>query len=102
MIVGKSNYARYGQLVGLGNALVVQPDFAADPDTAASILVAELTRVSRQLKSPIGPDDVRTAQRLITGSSANADALVRAFEQAKPLASMLISAGAASMRKSAK
>ena len=94
MIWGKANYARYGQLVSLGDQLVREPALAADFKIAIAVLEAAVREIAPKLKRPIDADGVRTAQRLINGSLTPADKLVRNFEAAKPLANALLQANA--------
>jgi hypothetical protein len=98
MIVGRANYARYGELAGLGDKLVQEPERAADYQVAMEIFMAALKRVSPQLKRPIDADGVRQAQRLINGNT-NADKLVRDFEAAKPLAATLLGVRASASKQ---
>jgi putative chitinase len=39
-LTGKDNYAKFGKLIGMGDALVKNPDLANDPEVAKRILVA--------------------------------------------------------------
>ena len=90
MIVGRANYARYGQLAGLGDQLVREPELAADFKTAIQVLVAAVKEVSPRLPRPLDAQGVRIAQRAINGSGTEADRLVREVQAAKPLATALL------------
>ena len=91
MIVGRANYARYGQLAGLGDQLVREPELAAEFKTAIRVLVAAVKEVSPRLPRPLDAQGVRIAQRAINGSGTDAERLVREVQAAKPLAAALLS-----------
>lgn len=64
-LTGKSNYDRFGKIVGMD--LVGNPDGAADPSTAANLAAAYYKK--GVIDAGIAPDDTKSATRAINGGT---------------------------------
>ncbi|MBL8443602.1 MAG: peptidoglycan-binding protein [Zoogloeaceae bacterium] len=80
-LTGRFNYARYGQALGLGEALVKDPEQASEPLLAARLLAAFLKDKERQIKEALLEDDLRRARRLVNGGSHGLDRFTDAFRR---------------------
>lgn len=80
-LTGRFNYGRYGQALGLGDALVKDPERASEPLLAARLLAAFLKEKERQIKEALLEDDLRRARRLVNGGSHGLDRFSDAFRR---------------------
>jgi peptidoglycan L-alanyl-D-glutamate endopeptidase CwlK len=78
-LTGRFNYGKYGEAIGLGNALIGSPDQAADPDIAAQLLAMFLKDKERPLKEALLENDMKTARRLVNGGSHGLDRFTDAY-----------------------
>ncbi|RJF89339.1 hypothetical protein D3874_22140 [Oleomonas cavernae] len=69
-ITGKAAYQRMGELLGLGNALLVSPDDAARPETAARIAVALFMERKEEIVTALSAGKFEVVHRIITGDLA--------------------------------
>ena len=72
-ITGRANYARLGELLGMGGQLVQNPDLALDPVIAYRIMSAGMRKGSftgKKLSDYISPNscDYLNARRIINGT----------------------------------
>ena len=78
-LTGRSNYQRFGAVVGLGDRLIQTPDLACDPVIAARLLTAFLAASAMRIKRALLEDDLRQARRLVNGGSHGLDRFTDAF-----------------------
>ncbi len=78
-LTGRANYAKFGNVIGLGNQLVDNPERASDPVTAARLLVAFLAANEVRIKQALLENDLKTARRLVNGGSNGLDRFTDAY-----------------------
>ncbi len=78
-LTGRSNYAKFGPLVGVPN-LVQAPDQANDPTIAAKILAAFIASKETAIKAALMLDDMGAARRLVNGGSNGLDRFSAAYQ----------------------
>jgi peptidoglycan L-alanyl-D-glutamate endopeptidase CwlK len=77
-LTGRSNYARHGAAIGLGDRLIDEPDLANDPAIAARLLASFLKLHEAKIRAALTANDLREARRLVNGGSNG----LAAFEEA--------------------
>lgn len=78
-LTGRANYAQYGVAIGLGDALVNDPERASDPGIAATLLAAFLAAKEVAIKQALRESDLRSARRLVNGGSHGLDRFTDAY-----------------------
>jgi len=68
-LTGRANYASIGRRLGIGTALVDDPEKANDPEMAGRILAEFLKRGESPIRAALGVPDLPTARRLVNGGS---------------------------------
>lgn len=76
-LTGRFNYKKFGPVVGAD--LIVNPDLANDPKTAAELLAAFIKDKEQQIRKALATDDLRTARKLVNGGSHGLDDFTAAF-----------------------
>jgi peptidoglycan L-alanyl-D-glutamate endopeptidase CwlK len=66
-LFGRANYAAYGGAIGLGSALIDNPENAADPDIAAKVLAAFLKRREEAIRKAVAEDNLAAVRRMVSG-----------------------------------
>jgi putative chitinase len=79
-LTGRANYARYGVLLGLGGALLADPDLACRPDLAARLLARFIADKELRAKEALLAGDFRAARRLVNGGTIGIDDFRAAYE----------------------
>lgn len=79
-LTGRANYSKYGNLVGLGQQLVNEPELASNPDVAGKLLAAFLKDKERKIKEALLDWDFAGARRLVNGGSNGLDRFVDAYK----------------------
>ena len=79
-LTGRANYARIGEALGVGTALVDDPDRANEPRTAARILACFLADKEAAIRDALAGGDLASARRLVNGGSHGLDRFTAAFE----------------------
>jgi peptidoglycan L-alanyl-D-glutamate endopeptidase CwlK len=82
-LTGRNNYADIGAAIGLGTALIDNPDLANDPDTAARILAAFLKREEGRIRSGLAQNDLRAVRKAVNGGSHGLDRFKDCFERGR-------------------
>ncbi|MEL7060992.1 MAG: peptidoglycan-binding protein [Acidobacteriota bacterium] len=82
-LTGRDNYARFGRRIGLGDALLDDPDRANEPDIAARLLAAFLAEHRVRILDALRRDDLRTARRAVNGGTHGLDRFSDAFRRAR-------------------
>lgn len=79
-LTGRSNYQRYGQLIGVD--LLAQPELANGPEIAACLLATFIAAKADKLLASLRatPPDFRAARRLVNGGSHGLDRYTDAYE----------------------
>tara|TARA_R110001583_G_scaffold24563_2_gene89921 strand:- start:188241 stop:189122 length:882 start_codon:yes stop_codon:yes gene_type:complete len=80
-LTGRFNYARYGELLGMGDELVRKPELASDPLIAGRLLAAFLKDKEARIKRALIEGDLRHARRLVNGGSHGLDRFTDAFHR---------------------
>jgi peptidoglycan L-alanyl-D-glutamate endopeptidase CwlK len=78
-LTGRINYREYGDVIGLGNELVDNPENANQADVAAQLLAAYLKDREEGIRDAARNDDLKTTRRLINGGSHGLDRFTDAF-----------------------
>jgi len=78
-LTGRSNYVRVAQALGSGE-LVENPELENDPAIASRTLAYYLKIKESAIRQAIKSNDLRTARRLINGSSGGLDKFAETFE----------------------
>ena len=78
-LTGRINYREYGDVIGLGNELVDNPELANQADIAAQLLAAFLKDREKRIRDAVKNDDLITARRLVNGGSHGLDRFTDAF-----------------------
>ena len=68
-LTGRHNYERFSTELGLGNALVENPDLANDAKIAADLLALFLKSKEAKIRDALLDDDLRRARKLVNGGS---------------------------------
>lgn len=80
-LTGRDNYRRIGEAIGLGTALVDDPDMANDSKVAAKVLVAFLSGKRRMIKYAILGRDLAQARKLVNGGRHGLDRFEETFRK---------------------
>lgn len=84
-LTGKANYLQHGQAIGLGDELIINPDMADEPVTAARLLASFLKAKERPIKEALLDGDLRTARRLVNGGSNGLDRFTDCYQRGDKL-----------------
>lgn len=66
-LTGRTNYQEIGNLIGLGDQLLQEPDLANDPAIAAKILTTFLQSRIGQIREALETNDLTSARKLVNG-----------------------------------
>ncbi|ANQ87132.1 hypothetical protein dqs_4116 [Azoarcus olearius] len=80
-LTGRFNYARYGDVLGMGSRLVDEPEDASEPAVAGDLLAAFLADKEALIKRALVADDLGAARRLVNGGSHGLDRFADAFRR---------------------
>jgi len=78
-LTGRINYRQYGEVIGLGDELLDNPELANQVDIAAQLLAAFLKDKEERIRDAVKNDDLKTARRLVNGGSHGLDRFTDAF-----------------------
>lgn len=78
-LTGRFNYGRYGEVIGLGDRLLREPQLASDPAVAGQLLAVFLKDKERDIKRALLEGDLRHARRLVNGGSHGLDRFCDAY-----------------------
>jgi peptidoglycan L-alanyl-D-glutamate endopeptidase CwlK len=84
-LTGRANYQRCGQMIGVGDDLLNNPEMANAPKTAARLLATFLKARERQIKEALVEQDLRAARRLVNGGSHGLDRFIDAYKRGEAL-----------------
>jgi putative chitinase len=68
-LTGRANYQKFGEVIGLGNQLIENPELANDPDTAGALLAGFLKHHESQIRTALGTSNLALARQLVNGGS---------------------------------
>lgn len=80
-LTGRYNYAKYGEVIGLGNRLVKEPELASDPKIAGQLLASFLKSKEIAIKQALLAGDLATARKLVNGGHHGLDRFTDAFNR---------------------
>jgi peptidoglycan L-alanyl-D-glutamate endopeptidase CwlK len=78
-LTGRDNYQRFGQIIGLGDGLIADPDKANDTEIAAELLAAFIGSKETAIKQALLADDLAAARRLVNGGDHGLDRFTDAY-----------------------
>jgi peptidoglycan L-alanyl-D-glutamate endopeptidase CwlK len=78
-LTGRINYEQYGDVVGLGNQLVDNPEIANEVRVAAQLLAAFLKDKEERIRDAVKNDDLKAARQLVNGGNHGLDRFTDAF-----------------------
>lgn len=78
-LTGRHNYGHYGEMIGLGNRLLDNPDLASDPAVAGRLLAAFLADKETRIRQALADEDLGSARRLVNGGSHGLDRFAEAY-----------------------
>ncbi len=68
-LTGRANYACHGEAIGMGQALIGEPDLAGDPAIAARLLASFLKLHEEKIRAALAENNLSEARRLVNGGS---------------------------------
>ena len=77
-LTGRSNYQKYGQVIGVGS--IDNPELANDSEIAAKLLATFIKNHEIKIREALLNGDFRTAQRLVNGGFHGLDRFTEAFK----------------------
>lgn len=80
-LTGRFNYQKFGNVIGVGDKLVNEPELASDPRVAGQLLAVFLKDKELQIKEALLEGDLRTARRLVNGGSHGLDRFEDAYHR---------------------
>lgn len=80
-LTGKANYRQHGRAIGLGDALVKDPEQANDPRIAARLLASFLKAKEVAIKTALLQHDLAHARRLVNGGSHGLDKFTDCYQR---------------------
>lgn len=84
-LTGRANYRQHGRRLGLGEALVEEPELACEPATAGLLLGSFLASRRLALKEALLEGDLRLARRLVNGGSHGLERFTDAWRRGSAL-----------------
>jgi putative chitinase len=78
-LTGRYNYTTYSSRLGLGDALVKNPDLANRPDIAAAIFAAFIKASEGRIRTALDRRDLKAARAVVNGGSHGLDVFQQAF-----------------------
>jgi putative chitinase len=82
-LTGRSNYTQYASEIEVD--LVTRPEFANDPQIAATLLARFLGDRENRIREALADNDLKTARRLVNGGSNGLDRFTEAFNKGTQL-----------------
>lgn len=82
-LTGRSNYTQYASEIEVD--LVTHPEFANDPQIAATLLARFLGDRENRIREALADNDLKTARRLVNGGSNGLDRFTDAFNKGTQL-----------------
>jgi peptidoglycan L-alanyl-D-glutamate endopeptidase CwlK len=83
-LTGRSNYERFGPLIGVPD-LALRPERANEPDIAAALLAAFIKAKERIIREALLEDDLRAARRAVNGGSHGLESFTQAYRTGQSL-----------------
>jgi putative chitinase len=80
-LTGRVNYAHYGQVLGLGKALVEKPERANEPIVAGRLLARFLAEREQTIREALAEEDLGLARRLVDGGGHGLDRFTDAYRR---------------------
>lgn len=80
-LTGRANYQAYSQRLGMGDALIQNPDLANDPLLAARLLAAFLRDKAAVIEQALARRDFATARKAVNGGTHGLSQFTQAFER---------------------
>ena len=68
-LTGRYNYTKYSTMLGIGNALLTNPDLANRPDVAAAILALFIKQAEGIIRQALARQDFATARKAVNGGT---------------------------------
>jgi peptidoglycan L-alanyl-D-glutamate endopeptidase CwlK len=84
-LTGRANYLQHGRAIGLAEQLVVNPELANDPDSAARLLASFLKSREKPILAALAKNDLAAARRLVNGGSAGLARFTDAYQRGQTL-----------------
>lgn len=84
-LTGRFNYGRYGEVLGLGDRLLREPELASEAAVAGQLLAVFLKDKERDIKQALLDGDLRHARRLVNGGSHGLDRFSDAYQRGDSL-----------------
>jgi peptidoglycan L-alanyl-D-glutamate endopeptidase CwlK len=84
-LTGRSNYQVHGNLIGLGNQLIDNPDLANDPAIAAQLLASFLKSHEQDISTALATGNLGRARQLVNGGGNGIDRFIAAYNIGKSL-----------------
>ena len=84
-LTGRSNYQVHGNLIGLGNQLIDNPDLANDPAIAAQLLASFLKSHEQDISTALATGNLGRARQLVNGGGNGIDRFIAAYDIGKSL-----------------
>lgn len=78
-LTGKHNYRHYGEVLGIGEMLIEEPDMANSPVLASRLLVAFLKEKEIQIREALKSKNLLKARKLVNGGSHGYDRFSEAY-----------------------
>ncbi|MEK0083270.1 peptidoglycan-binding protein [Benzoatithermus flavus] len=78
-LTGRANYRTYGEALGLGTGLVLEPERALEPALAGRLLGAFLAERRRPIGEALAEGDLARARRLVNGGTHGLDRFTDAW-----------------------
>jgi peptidoglycan L-alanyl-D-glutamate endopeptidase CwlK len=79
-LTGRANYEKFGKAIGLGAALIGNPDLANQPKIAADLLAAFLKSRETRIRAALSAGDLAAARRLVNGGAYGLDDFTAAYK----------------------
>ncbi|NLT52234.1 MAG: peptidoglycan-binding protein [Ignavibacteria bacterium] len=68
-LLGKANYKKYGEMIGIGDMLLEEPEMANTSTVAARLLVALLKEKEQEIREALKEKNLLKARKLVNGNS---------------------------------
>ncbi len=82
-LTGRANYAQHGAAIGMGDALVRNPELANDPGIAARLLASFLKSHEARIRAALNAGDLVTARKAVNGGVYGLDEFSKGFRTAQ-------------------
>jgi putative chitinase len=68
-LTGRYNYTKYSKMLGIGNAMLTNPDLANRPDVASAILALFIKQAEGAIRQALSRQDFATARKAVNGGT---------------------------------